>query len=87
MRFTHFLVPLGLAAAATASLAGRKPEDAESLMSELNEEAYEALRALEEEKPGSGSCSILNATIRRDWVVLSMTLCFCCIYDLTICFL
>lgn len=70
MHLSKLLVPLGFAAVATSSLADRQAESADSLMSEINDEAYGALRALEEssnEKRAAGSCNIFTATIRRDW--------------------
>jgi hypothetical protein len=72
MRFGQLLYPLGLAAAAVAKLSDRAPEDAGTLMVDLNDEAYEALRALEEGSPEKrSSCNIFTATIRRDWLVPS----------------
>ncbi|KAH8172213.1 common central domain of tyrosinase domain-containing protein [Sarocladium implicatum] len=72
MRFGQLLYPLGLAAAAVAKLSDRAPEDAGTLMVDLNDEAYEALRALEEGSPEKrSSCNIFTATIRRDWAALS----------------
>lgn len=77
MRFSQLLTPLGFAAVAAGALADREPENADALMSELNDEAFEALKALEEgsnEKRAAGTCNLFNATIRRDWSVFFTTL-------------
>jgi tyrosinase len=69
MRLSQFLTPLGFAAVVAGALADRKADDADSIMSDLNDEAYEALENLEGSNEKRAACSLSTATIRRDWYV------------------
>lgn len=67
MRLSQLLTPLGFAAVVAGALADRKADDADAIMSDLNDEAYEALKALEGSSEKRAACSLSTATIRRDW--------------------
>jgi tyrosinase len=72
MRLIHLLAAAGLVAA-RPSLHLREPEDASTLMQDLNDEALKLLKDREGAAIAerSGTCTVENSIERKDWAVLS----------------
>ncbi|KAH7304674.1 hypothetical protein B0I35DRAFT_454544 [Stachybotrys elegans] len=71
MRLDLFLVPLGLPFVASLRDTRRTPEDANGLILKLNNQAVEALENQQSRAERSGTCTLANATFRKDWALLT----------------